>query len=93
LCPSGQAPLWCDWPSPRSVESRRAAHCSCYDGAMLHKDATAPEIEERFVEVGEYILYEYEKERPFRKRSQRRLERLIEEQSSLERRLKRLHEE
>jgi len=60
---------------------------------MLDKDATESEIVERFVEVGEYILYEYEKEPPFRKRSQRRIERLQEEQSSLERRLKRLDEE
>jgi len=68
----------------------KAARCSCYDRAMLDNDATAPEVLERFVELGEYILFEHEKQRPPSKRSQRRVERLLEEQSSLERRLKRL---
>jgi hypothetical protein len=56
---------------------------------MLDKDATAPEVVERFVELGEYILFEHEKQRPPRRRNRRRVERLLEEQGSLWNRLER----
>ncbi len=63
----------------------------CYPPTMPDKSATASEIIQRLVELDDDILREAR--RDYYQRDYERLERLIEEQSSLERRLKRLDEE